>query len=82
MLSQIEIKDKLGLTILVEQDARKALEIGNKSLLLVSGRSAYEGDAQALLSHPELGRLYLGIGVERKPEPKEPQPSGTDHTSN
>ena len=82
VLSQIvEIRDKLGLTIvLVEQNARKALEIGNRALLLVSGRSVYEGGAQDLLSNPELGRLYLGIGLEQKRVAEKPESLDTTQT--
>lgn len=58
----IELRDVLGLTIiLVEQSARKALEIGDRAYLLVSGRTIFEGGAKELLEHPELGKLYLGI---------------------
>jgi len=58
----IELRDTLGLTIvLVEQSARKALEIGDRAYLLVSGRTIFEGSAKELLAHPELGKLYLGI---------------------
>jgi len=58
----IELRDKLGLTIiLVEQSAKKALEIGEKAYLLVSGRVAFEGLASELLQNPEFGRMYLGI---------------------
>jgi branched-chain amino acid transport system ATP-binding protein len=57
-----ELRDQHGKTIiLVEQNAKKALEIGDRAYLLVSGRVAYEGDAQQLLTHPELGKLYLGL---------------------
>lgn len=60
----IELRDTLGLTIVVvEQSARKALEIGDRAYLLVSGRTLFEGDAKELLAHPELGKLYLGITV-------------------
>lgn len=58
----MELRDTLGLTILlVEQNAKKALEIGNKAYLLVSGRLAYEGEATGLLKHPEFGRKYIGL---------------------
>ncbi len=58
----IELRDKLGLTIiLVEQNARKALEIGDKAYLLVSGKVVFNGKARELLEHRELGKLYLGI---------------------
>ncbi len=58
----VELRDRLGLTIvLVEQNAKKALEIGDKAYLLVSGRVVFSGKAQELLEHRELGKLYLGL---------------------
>jgi len=58
----VQLRDELGLTIImVEQAARKALEIGDRAYLLVSGTVRYEGGAQELLQHPELARLYLGV---------------------
>lgn len=54
-------KDR-GLTIiLVEQNARRALEIGDRAYLLVGGRNAFQGTAKELLSHQELAKLYLGV---------------------
>ena len=51
-----------GLTIvLVEQNAKRALEIGDKAYLLVGGKNAFTGTARELLSHQELARMYLGM---------------------
>ena len=51
-----------GLTVvLVEQNAVKALEIGDEAYLLVQGKVAFKGGARELLEHPELGKLYLGL---------------------
>jgi len=51
-----------GLTIvLVEQNARRALEAGDMAYLLVGGRNAFKGTAKELLSHQELAKLYLGV---------------------
>ncbi len=63
VLREIEkLRDELGITIiLVEQNAKKALEMGDKALLLVGGRVTYRGSARELLEHPELGTLYLGL---------------------
>ena len=53
---------EIGLTILLaEQNARRALEIGDVAYLLVGGKNAFEGTARELLEHKELGRLYLGV---------------------
>jgi len=51
----------------VEQNATRALQIGHTAYLLVNGSTLFEGTAKALLEHPELGKLYLGLTV--------PQPS-------
>ena len=53
---------EIGLTILVaEQNARRALEIGDIAYLLVGGKNAFVGTARELLEHKELGKLYLGV---------------------
>jgi branched-chain amino acid transport system ATP-binding protein len=58
----VELRDKLKMTIiLVEQNAKKALEIGDRAYLLVSGRVAFEGGCRELLNHPQLSTLYLGL---------------------
>ncbi|MEM1574632.1 MAG: ABC transporter ATP-binding protein [Nitrososphaerota archaeon] len=58
----VSLRDDLGITIVIaEQNAVRALERGNKALLLVSGRVIFSGNANELLSHSELGKLYLGI---------------------
>jgi branched-chain amino acid transport system ATP-binding protein len=57
-----------GITILlVEQNATKALQIGHTAYLLVNGTTIFEGPAKALLEHPELGRLYLGLAAVPQP---------------
>jgi len=50
-------------TILVEQNAKRALEMGDVAYLLVSGRTVFSGGTRELLEHKELGRLYLGLQV-------------------
>jgi branched-chain amino acid transport system ATP-binding protein len=53
-----------GLTIvLVEQNARRALEVGDDAYLMVGGKNAFKGTAKELLSHQELAKLYLGVKV-------------------
>jgi len=56
------LRDELGKTIvLVEQNAKLALEIGDRAILMVSGRVAFRGKAAELLADKELGRRYLGL---------------------
>jgi len=55
-----EIRDKLGISILlVEQNARKALEIGDRAYVLVTGRIKYSGAAKEL-DEEKLASLFLG----------------------
>jgi len=63
VLDQItRIRDDYGIGVIVaEQNAKKALEIGDKALLLVSGQASFIGEPDELLKDPEIGRLYLGI---------------------
>ncbi|MDA4131679.1 MAG: ATP-binding cassette domain-containing protein, partial [Thaumarchaeota archaeon] len=52
----------LGITVLlVEQNARKALEMGDKAYLLVGGRNAFNGSCGELLQHKEFAQMYLGL---------------------
>ena len=52
---------KTGISILmVEQNARQALEIADKGYVLVQGRNAYTDTGEALLANPEVRRTFLG----------------------
>ena len=54
-----------GLTVLlVEQNARAALQIADRGYVLETGRIVLEGTAQDLLGNPEVQRAYLGKGYE------------------
>jgi branched-chain amino acid transport system ATP-binding protein len=56
------LRDEMKKTIvLVEQNARAALELGDRALLMVSGRVSYEGPSESLLQDAELGKRYLGL---------------------
>ncbi len=46
--------------LMVEQNARKALEYSHRGYVLVDGRNRLEGTGQELLSNEEIGRLFLG----------------------
>ncbi len=62
MVEVARMRDELGITILmVEQMAKRALEIGDTAYLLVSGEAKYSGQADNLLYEPELCSMYLGI---------------------
>ena len=52
---------RTGLSILmVEQNARQALEIADKGYVLVQGANRYTDTGQALLADPEVRRTFLG----------------------
>ncbi|MCK4712296.1 MAG: ABC transporter ATP-binding protein [Marinosulfonomonas sp.] len=52
---------KTGIAILmVEQNARQALEIADKGYVLVQGRNRFTDTGQALLADPEVRRSFLG----------------------
>ncbi|HZT89709.1 MAG TPA: ABC transporter ATP-binding protein [Stellaceae bacterium] len=46
--------------VMVEQNAREALMIADRSVVLVDGRSVREGPAAAMAADPEVRRLFLG----------------------
>ena len=56
-----EMADTTGLpVIIVEQRARRALEIGDYAYMMRGGRFTFEGSAEELLNHPLLTEMYLG----------------------
>jgi len=56
------VKESKGVgVILVEQNAKLALSLSDKALLMVSGRQVYLGAANELLSRGDISSLYLGI---------------------
>ena len=46
--------------VMVEQNARRALELADRGYVLDMGRNAYEGTGQSLLHDPKVEELYLG----------------------
>ena len=57
----VQMRDKFDVTVvLVEQDVRRALKIGDIVYLFASGKNIFTGPPDELLAHPELGKMYLG----------------------
>ncbi len=57
----VEIRQKMSVTIiLVEQNARKALSLANRGLVLVEGKSAFEGTPDQISRDRDIIRLFLG----------------------
>ncbi len=63
VLSKIkQMRDDFGITIvLVEQNVKRALKLGDYVYLFANGKQVFKGKPNELLAHPELGKLYLGI---------------------
>lgn len=58
----LRLRNEYGITvILVEQNARRALELGDRALLLVAGKARFIGYADELLNHKDLASMYLGL---------------------
>lgn len=63
VLGYVKRLNEQGYTIvLVEQNVKAGLEIGDKGVLVVNGRIAFDGPASELLAREDLARMYLGVG--------------------
>ncbi len=61
IFSVISRLKETGVTILlVEQNARKALEIADRAYVMETGRITLEGTARELAANPEIEKAYLG----------------------
>ena len=57
----VKIREEAGISILiVEQHARRALEISDRGYVLVSGQIAAHGPGREILARPDLQELFLG----------------------
>ena len=63
--------NKAGVTtIMVEQNARRCLQICDRGYVLDQGRDAYEGTGRDLLNDPKVIGLYLGTLGPRSTDPR------------
>ncbi|GAB4346699.1 MAG: ABC transporter ATP-binding protein [Leptolyngbyaceae cyanobacterium] len=60
-----EINQSGTAIVLVEQNARKALEMADRGYVLEAGRDRFEGRGIDLLNDPKVGELYLGAAKAR-----------------
>ena len=62
VLTQVAEINQGGVSILlVEQNAVKALERSDRAYVLARGRNYFEDTADALLSNPDIGKVFLGL---------------------
>lgn len=58
----VSLKESIGISILlVEQRAKRSMELSNRGYVLVTGRIAAEGPAKDLLTEDRIRKLYLGV---------------------
>ncbi len=58
-----QLNEEMGMTVLViEQNARRALEIAHHGYILEHGRIVLEGSARDLRDNPDVKEFYLGLG--------------------
>lgn len=61
--------NEAGVTVaMVEQNARRALEMSDRGYVLDLGRDRFEGPGKDLLDDPNVAELYLGGGGGRLEE--------------
>ena len=61
-----EMRDR-GITVLmIEQNAKRALEISGHGIVLELGRTRIADSAQSILADPRIGQLFLGGVLERE----------------
>ena len=56
----LRVKQKNVAVIMVEQNAKQALNIADRGYVLVTGENKFEGKGKELLSDPEVRRSFLG----------------------
>ncbi len=56
----LNIKKQNIAILMVEQNARQALEISDRGYILVTGKNAYEGEGDYLLNDKEIRKAFLG----------------------
>ncbi|MAV99139.1 MAG: ABC transporter ATP-binding protein [Rhodobiaceae bacterium] len=56
----LNIKKQNIAVLMVEQNARQALDISDRGYILVTGRNAYEGSGNYLLNDAEIRKSFLG----------------------
>ncbi len=61
----IDIRNQGVTVLMVEQNAKKALEMSDRGYVLVAGKKAYDGPSKEILSNPEFGKIFLGLAAGR-----------------
>jgi branched-chain amino acid transport system ATP-binding protein len=59
-----ELRDEGRTILLIEQNARAALQVADRGYVLETGKVVLQGDGPTLLEHREVQRAYLGKGTK------------------
>ena len=59
----LALRDRGVSILMIEQNAKNALNISDYGIVLQQGKLALDGTAQGVLTHPEIGHLFLGGAV-------------------
>jgi len=77
----VRMRDAGVAVLLVEQNARRALETADLGCVLDLGKVHISGPAGELLADPQLSELYLGARPGTKPPPNRPKLTTTNRTT-
>ena len=55
-----EIRESGVAVLLVEQNVKSALKIADRGYILAGGRKVFEGSAEEIMSHKDIGKIYFG----------------------
>jgi len=58
--------------VLVEQNARKALQLAHRGYVLEAGRNRLTDQADRILTNPEIGQMFLGGATAVSGDSSEP----------
>lgn len=61
--SILKMRERGKAVVLVEQNAKAALQVADKAVLLESGVVRLSGTGREVLEHSDIGKVYLGGGV-------------------
>ena len=62
-----ELRDKGVTIVLIEQNAKQALQISDDALVLEQGQTRIEDSASKILADPRIAQLFLGGGLAPAP---------------
>jgi len=61
----VQVNEAGVAVLMVEQNARRCLQICNRGYVLDGGRNSYTGTGSELLHDPKVAELYLGSSLSR-----------------